>query len=629
MIDQSTFQTNFVGRDGFYWWIGRVAPIESQGDQVKGNGWGNRYKVRIMGYHDDEVDLPDEDLPWAQVLISTTSGSGSANAATSVQLKPNDRVVGFFLDGDNAQVPVITNVFPNQGESVNSGRSELDPQNSKLDGGEANEPKQDSQPTPKTISPEQAFRISNIVDYEQYTVSDSIGDKIPLANTTKNTKIAKVKSVVKWLLKQLRKVKNNVIKIRGYIRRGVDKIATLMNEYAGSFMKDIIEKIIPVLKSGLENLYKLIYTKILAATGNVAAAHKAGVAAQEAMVTPVKLLEEQLSCVLGSLIDKLLSPIEDLLYSTLTNVEKFVTCAADQFVGSILNKMIGLLENLMSGPLALVEKILGGDFNIGNIARNVINGLSSAAAATFDCNQGTKNFSGLVDEWMIGVGNKAMAQDPYQSIEEFVNIANSGIDVNSVIECFSGQPDPSPPRIEIFGGNGSGATAVPVFGNIVPITGESSCVALGSIIGAQITNGGSGYEFPPFIEIIDDADQGYGAIARTIINDDGEVTGIYMESEGEDYCVGDIRDYSVIGVVVEDGGDGYEDGDIVTDNLGNEYSVVIDNGQIDQVQPLNNVVDTLPILIVQSDTGNGALLRPLLGTVKIEGEIQTSIDCPQ
>ena len=623
MIDQSTFQTNFVGRDGFYWWIGRVAPIEAQGDQAKGKGWGNRYKVRIMGYHDDEVELPDKDLPWAQALLSTTAGSGSANVATSVQIKPNDRVVGFFLDGDNAQVPVITNVFPNQRESVNSGRSELDPQNAKLDSDESNEPKQDSQPTPITHSEDKAASVN------AKSVSASVGDEVPLANTAQNTKLSKIKSVVKWLLKQLKKVKNKVTKIKGYIRRAVDKIATLMNEYAGSFMKEILDKIVPVLKSGLENLYKLVYTKIMAATGNPVTAHAAGVAAQEAMVVPVKLLEEQLGCVLGSLIDKLLTPIEDLLYSTLANVEKFVTCAADQFVGSLLNKMIGLLENLMSGPLALVEKILGGDFNVGDIAKSVIGGLSSAAAAAFDCNQGSKNFKGLANEWMVGVGQKAMAQDPYRSIQELTNIVSSGIDMNSVVECFSGQPNPSPPRIEIFGGNGSGATAVPIFGNIVPITGETSCVALGSVIGAQITNGGSGYTFPPFIEIIDDADQGYGAIARTIINDDGEVTGIYMESEGEDYCVGDIKDYSVIGVVVEDGGDGYENGDTVTDNLGNEYSLTINDGQIEQVQPLNNVVDTLPILTVQSDTGNGALLRPLLGTVKIDGKIQTSIDCPQ
>jgi hypothetical protein len=102
-----------------------------------------------------------------------------------------------------------------------------------------------------------------------------------------------------------------------------------------------------------------------------------------------------------------------------------------------------------------------------------------------------------------------------------------------------------------------------------------------------------------------------------------------MLSEGENYCVGDIKDYSIIDVIVEEGGDGYQDGDIVTDNLGNRYSTIINNGQIDQVQPLNNVVDTLPFLTVESDTGNGAILRPLLGTARIEGEIQTSIDCPK
>jgi len=623
MIDQSTLQTNFVGRDGFYWWIGRVAPIEAQGDQVKGKGWGNRYKVRIMGYHDDEVELPDEDLPWAQVLIPPTAGSGSANAATSVQIKPNDRVVGFFLDGDNGQVPAIVNVFPNQNESINSGRSELDKVNSKLDSSESNEPTSESQPTPASISTDQATQRG------VNTVSDSIGDEVPLANTAQNTKLSKIKSIVKWLLKKLKQAKNKISKIRGYLRRSVDRIATLMNEYAGSFMKEILDRIIPVLKSGLQNLYKLVYGKIMAATGNPVTAHAAGVVAQEAMVVPVKLLEEQLGCVLGSLIGKLLSPIEDLLYSTLANVEKFVTCAADQFVGVLLDKMISLLENLMSGPLALVEKILGGDFNIGDIAKSAINGLASSAAAAFDCNQGTKNFKGLANEWIIGVGQKAMGQDPYQSIQQITNIVSSGVDLNSISECFVGNPPPKPPKIEIFGGNGSGATASPIFGNIVPVEGESTCVALGSIIGAQITSGGSGYTFPPFIEIVDDSDQGYGAIARTIVNDNGEVTGVYMLSEGENYCVGDIKDYSIIDVIVEEGGDGYQDGDIVTDNLGNRYSTIINNGQIDQVQPLNNVVDTLPFLTVESDTGNGAILRPLLGTARIEGEIQTSIDCPK
>jgi hypothetical protein len=45
------------------------------------------------------------------------------------------------------------------------------------------------------------------------------------------------------------------------------------------------------------------------------------------------------------------------------------------------------------------------------------------------------------------------------------------------------------------------------------------------------------------------------------------------------------------------------------------------------VTPLNNIVDSLPILTVESETGNGAILRPLLGTVNISGDVQQSIDC--
>jgi hypothetical protein len=39
-------------------------------------------------------------------LIPTTSGSGAANVCTGVALQPGDVVFGFFLDGDNAQIPV-------------------------------------------------------------------------------------------------------------------------------------------------------------------------------------------------------------------------------------------------------------------------------------------------------------------------------------------------------------------------------------------------------------------------------------------------------------------------------------------------------------------------------------------
>ena len=80
--------------------------------QQNGGGWGNRIKVRILGYHPYSlVELPNKDLPWATILMGTTDGSGAQNRATSVSIAPGDTVFGFFLDGDNGQVPVIMGVL--------------------------------------------------------------------------------------------------------------------------------------------------------------------------------------------------------------------------------------------------------------------------------------------------------------------------------------------------------------------------------------------------------------------------------------------------------------------------------------------------------------------------------------
>ena len=112
MLEESLFKTNFIGRDGFRWWIGQIAPQSCWQDQADGAGWGNRVKVRIMGYHPySELELPNEDLPWAQVLLGVTDGSGACNRAKTPKIEQADTVLGFFLDGDNAQLPCIIGVF--------------------------------------------------------------------------------------------------------------------------------------------------------------------------------------------------------------------------------------------------------------------------------------------------------------------------------------------------------------------------------------------------------------------------------------------------------------------------------------------------------------------------------------
>ena len=116
MIENNLLKTNFLGKDGFRWWIGQVAPEDAQGDQINqiGNTWGSRVKVRIYGYHPpNETELKNIDLPCAQVLLSPQGGSGKANRARSLRISPGDIVMGFFLDGDDAQLPVILGMFAN------------------------------------------------------------------------------------------------------------------------------------------------------------------------------------------------------------------------------------------------------------------------------------------------------------------------------------------------------------------------------------------------------------------------------------------------------------------------------------------------------------------------------------
>ena len=121
MIDQlaTLGKVNSIGRDGFLWWIGQVAHKDSWREVNKAislRGFkGNRVKVRIVGYHPFDPEgnvLPDEDLPWAEVLADPFSGNGQGGVSKTLSLVGGEMVLGFFLDGEDAQQPVIMGLFP-------------------------------------------------------------------------------------------------------------------------------------------------------------------------------------------------------------------------------------------------------------------------------------------------------------------------------------------------------------------------------------------------------------------------------------------------------------------------------------------------------------------------------------
>ena len=122
----SLFTSGFLGAQ-FNWWIGQIADDATWRDNTASGkheaggqipGQSRRYKVRIIGYHDkQEESIPSDQLPWAQVMYPVTAGGGQAAAYQTTALRQGNFVFGFFLDGQDQQVPVIMGVLGNNAQT--------------------------------------------------------------------------------------------------------------------------------------------------------------------------------------------------------------------------------------------------------------------------------------------------------------------------------------------------------------------------------------------------------------------------------------------------------------------------------------------------------------------------------
>lgn len=90
--------SNFIGKDGYSWWVGVVENIE---DPLK----IGRCKIRIFGWHTDNLALlPTADLPWAMPKVNDGS-----NFVVPV---PGDYVTGYFADGASGQNAYYDSIIP-------------------------------------------------------------------------------------------------------------------------------------------------------------------------------------------------------------------------------------------------------------------------------------------------------------------------------------------------------------------------------------------------------------------------------------------------------------------------------------------------------------------------------------
>jgi hypothetical protein len=93
-------RNSFNGLGGFVWWVGE---IENRVDPLA----VGRCQVRIFGWHtNNKSQLATKDLPWAHPVYPIN------NSKSFSAPRVGDWVVGFFMDGESGQFPVMLGVMP-------------------------------------------------------------------------------------------------------------------------------------------------------------------------------------------------------------------------------------------------------------------------------------------------------------------------------------------------------------------------------------------------------------------------------------------------------------------------------------------------------------------------------------
>ena len=600
-------------------YFGIVAPVAAQEEQVNGGGFLWRYKVRIHSVHPpDKNVLPDDDLPWAQVLLPVTAGSGAANYATSPAINVGDTVAISYLDEKLTQ-PVITGVLPrteevSQGEPDGSngyipstGFTERRDRSSKTDPDESNESSENSQVTTPTR------QFSNVIG-DVLIGADSCDPNAYKTNA--------VISEVNNLFNQISRAGSDTAFVESVIQGAVDRVHSLVNSYVGDMFNNVFNSLIPVLNAGLRALYEKIYGITLAATQNPIIAREAAEAALTALIPAVQALQEAISLLAAEVVSNLLGTVDDLIRDAVDNNQRFNSCAGTQVTGALVNAIIQEIERGLQPLLNAVVEILTGGFSAGTALRSSLDVVRDFSGGLLSIGQSPNKCGGLIREYSYGAGPQQDVGDILQEIIEAANTANSlvsdsadnfaktfgdfpvlssGTDTPSQLQGCSTSPDTTcfPPEISIFGGRGQGARARAVIGEYTASPDPRTVSSVtGGVVAIEILNGGSGYVYPPFVQVKDNCGLGIGADARAVIKD-GKVERIYIVQPGENYPSYGEDLFVVDNVEVVNGGSGYEPG-IVEDQYGGQYEIITDeNGTVTDVLPINIVqVPTLPTISV-------------------------------
>jgi hypothetical protein len=587
MIEEQLFQKHFVGRDGFVWWIGQVVDQTKWQDNILGYrvdntgeipGFGERYKVRIMGYHTANLkDLSDDELPWATVMYPVTAGAGSAGASTSAQLRQGSFVFGFFIDGEDAQQPVIMGVLgfnqqtalekkvpeigflPFSGYTKNQKVSvtTIKNTNEKTSAVQVKQPGQTRNQFTGVSEDTQGLTsgLKSIADSQAKMDGEM---QYPVAKTTRCGR-NDVKGIAIDIEKLIKTVEN-LSKLSGdfstqltgridKIQKRIENAVTDAITFVTSKIKNIVEA---VRKSIIEKVNNIVKDTYFLFFPNLRPAVK------EAQNKTLDLL----SCAINKIIQGLLALVGNQLKGLINKAINAPVCLAEGVAGEIVGRVGGFISGLIDSILQPINALLQTVGAAANLAGQILS-LIKGIFGLFSCEEELS--CPTIDQWSSWSGsgdNRGgpvsiesvfnQAQSIGQSAAQAATSASSGFNANNLdigglvggagdaltslaSGCDIGPVQCGAPTVSIFGSGGSNA-----IGNVI-------VGATGEVLGVDLIDGGSGFTSDPTVSITDSCGTGAGAAAVPIMskssstNSAGETTksiqNIVITDSGTNYLI--------------------------------------------------------------------------------------------
>ena len=592
MIDQSLLKTNFLGRDGFVWWIGKVAPAEfwKQAATDMEEGWAYRCKVRIIGYHPfTEAELGNEDLPWAHVMVDATSGSGQSCYGESSRMVGGETVFGFFMDGEEAQQPVIFGALartvndthgPSNIMNLTKGSSGVEGNafgtfsgRAGQGGGGSNglttQPPVKEKPsaTGKVTSNPNNQGTPDGNATQKAGEADGSGDKEGIRRHTQGDQEFSNRS--HGVHTGPNPCENDALGTIGHTIGSFLKTINSLTAFAESYIdaarnmvsdiKRLINKASRIILGAIKSIIRMIRDKVMKYLGKIFR-NLVGLIVPEPQKSPIiqafKKIMDLIFCLFEKAGFDIFGFIKGLLKDLIGSTINASVCAIEQAVAAILGKLFDAIT-------AALKPILDGlDWLTGML--NSVSGLFMKISSYINMIMSFLQCDGLkckdYDDWTQGRGLSTKNAGKMKSVLDNIQVLDDldyaagdgslsflsmlGGDFSQWFDCNEktnnpqtqddlGESIPSgfvyakciPPKVEVFGNNVKPAQLLPIISSVD-----------GSILTLVVIQPGFGYEVPPIISIIDKTNHGGGAVAKAVIDDEGKITQIYMLQGGTGYC---------------------------------------------------------------------------------------------